>query len=102
METVKLTSQKFLDLSTHSLSDPTGIVIGKQWKREWQGVWYLCEYVACDAPGYVDIKKKKIEIENESQLTQRPPDEKPAAVKAAFSAQNILSRLLGWFSAFRR
>jgi hypothetical protein len=29
-------------------------------------------------------------------------DEKPAAVKAAFSAQNILSRLFGWFSAFRR
>lgn len=74
METVKLTSQKFLDLPIYSISNPTGVVIGKQWKREMQGGWYLCEYVACDAPGYVDIKIKKIEIENESQLTQREPD----------------------------
>jgi uncharacterized Zn finger protein (UPF0148 family) len=29
-------------------------------------------------------------------------DEKPAAVKAALPAKNILSRLFGWFSAFRR
>jgi hypothetical protein len=29
-------------------------------------------------------------------------DEKPATIKVAFSAQNILSRLVGWFSTFRR
>lgn len=36
------------------------------------------------------------------RLTPRPPDEKPVTVKAALPARNILSCLLGWFSAFRR
>lgn len=39
---------------------------------------------------------------NKSGLTPRAPDEKPAAVKAALPAQNILSRFAGWLSAFRR
>lgn len=76
METIKLTSQQFLDLPTYSVSNPTGIVIGKQWKRETDSVWYLCEYVACDAPGYVDIVRKKIEIENvkpANNASTRPP-----------------------------
>jgi hypothetical protein len=64
MDTVKMTSQEFLDLLTYSTSNPTGISIGKQWKRETRGVWYLCEYIASNAPGYVDIKKSIIQIDN--------------------------------------
>jgi hypothetical protein len=94
METAKLTSQKFLDLPTYSLSNPTGVVIGKQWKREVQGVWYLCEYVACDAPGYVDITKKVIAIENESQLT-------PRAADAGNGWQNFTRWLCGLFTPRR-
>lgn len=35
-------------------------------------------------------------------LTHAAPDEKPRTAKAVLSGKNVLSRLAGWISAFRR
>lgn len=61
-KTVKLTQGEFDALPEYTCSNPTGTVIGKRWKRATKDGWFLCEYVGCNEPGYIDITKKHIAI----------------------------------------
>ncbi len=64
METISLSEQEFNALPEYSSSNPTGVVIGKKWKRKGLGnIWYLCEYIPCEEEGYADIKIKLISKE---------------------------------------
>jgi len=60
MQTLRLTQKEFDDLSDYSCSVPTGVVIGKRWKRrrdyydESKG-WYIGEYVQ-DGPEHAKVK----------------------------------------------
>jgi len=63
METIGLSRKEFDALPEYSLSNPTGVIIGKQWKRKSEDKWFLCEYV--HAPGdryHALIKIKSIII----------------------------------------
>ena len=62
IETVHLTQKQFDNLLEYSLTNPTGVTIGKQWKRLSRGNWYLCEYVPSEQGGYADVATKLIAI----------------------------------------
>lgn len=46
----RLTEKEFEDLPEYSRSLPTGITIGKRWKRNEDDLWYMGEYIDCDPP----------------------------------------------------
>lgn len=60
-------TQRLLDsLPEYSLSNPTGVVLGKVWKRN-SGMtdpptWIICEYVASRDPAFADIECRQPEI----------------------------------------
>lgn len=62
MRTIKLTQEEFDKLPNYSFSNPTGVVIGKKWKRERNDGWYHCEYESVDDENYAIIRIKKIKI----------------------------------------
>lgn len=84
MDIIHLTQKKFDDLPEYSISQPTGVVVGKTWKRRNYvfkaknrtynagylppGVelieerWFHCQYVESEKPGYVDTETKRIKI----------------------------------------
>ena len=62
IETVHLTQKQFDNLLEYSLTNPTGVTIGKQWKRRRGDNWYLCEYVKSEQEGYADVVTRLIVI----------------------------------------
>lgn len=66
MPTVELSDAEFDALLDYSCSIPTGVIIGKRWKRgEPYGnptQWFMGEYVASDEPEMADIRWSKIAV----------------------------------------
>jgi hypothetical protein len=56
MEIIGLSRKEFDALPEYSFSNPTGVIIGKQWKRKSEDRWFLCEYVLSDDPEYALTK----------------------------------------------
>jgi hypothetical protein len=72
---VERMSQKAFDsLRDYSCSNPTGVVIGKVWRRNltaynaykrlppMEPLWIICEYVACDDPSMAATQYRRPEI----------------------------------------
>ena len=85
METIYLTQKEFDDLLEYSISQPTGVTIGKVWKRRnyvfkspkgniynagWlptnaeliEDRWFHCKYIKSKKEGYMDTEMKLIVI----------------------------------------
>ena len=84
METIYLTQKEFDDLLEYSISQPTGVTIGKVWKRRnyvfkakggtfnaghlppgvelIEDRWFHCKYVKSKKEGYMDTEMKLIVI----------------------------------------
>ena len=62
-EETKLSQQEFDKLLVYNTSLPTGQTIGKQWRRDWNGVHYLCEYdKLIDDGKFINIKTTRIKL----------------------------------------
>lgn len=78
VESISLTRKEFDRLPEYSCSFPTGITIGKRWKRNLSftdpradpDVWYMGEYVGVDKKGYtgIGIHWRQIYVEDSSVL----------------------------------
>lgn len=70
-EVVHLTQEEFDALPEYSCTIPTGVVIGKQWKRGYPYSqpyeWWLCEYVDAADPKMVGITRKRIFIRRHTE-----------------------------------
>lgn len=73
---VTMDRREFDDLNEYSASYPTGVTLGKRWRRhdgafdpscpqsEW--TWLLCEYVECpEDPGYLTVKMSRVRFLDE-------------------------------------
>lgn len=69
-KTAEITRQHFDSLLEYSASNPTGVVIGKQWKRCTRGKWYLCEYISTDNPDMAAVSRKTISIVEVSPVAE--------------------------------
>lgn len=63
MNTITLSQAEFDALPEYSLSVPTGIYIGKRWKRRGADGWYVAEIV--DSGGFPEMQISQIEIKDE-------------------------------------
>lgn len=113
-----LTSDEFYDLQKSayvnfmyplyaaSISQPIGFYMGKRIIRRDDGMVILFE--ACEWCGNTSLDKSGNCSKcggyptAKTHPTPRPPDEKPAPSKSAFSVREILSRFADWLSAFHR
>ena len=91
METIYLTQKEFDDLLEYSISQPTGVILGKVWKSRnyifkspkgkiynagWlppdaeliEERWYHCRYVKSAKEGYMDTEMRQIVIAGELEI----------------------------------
>ncbi len=90
MEDIYLTQKEFDDLLEYSISQPTGVTLGKEWKRRNYvfkakggvfnagmlppGVeliemrWFHCKYVKSKKEGYLDTEMKFIKVVGELEI----------------------------------
>lgn len=62
-EETELTQEEFDALLVYNTTLPTGKTIGKRWRRDWNGVHYLCEYEKYINDGKdIQIKTTRIKI----------------------------------------
>ena len=68
MEETELTQQEFDALLVYNTTIPTGKIIGKKWRRDWNGLHYLCEYEKYINDGKdIQIKTTRIQICKENE-----------------------------------
>lgn len=60
-----MNKSEFDALPEYSVSLPTGATIGKRWKRKCKDGWLVGEYAPDPEPGYVQIKWKRIQLQEE-------------------------------------
>jgi hypothetical protein len=64
---VVVTPREFSNLKEYSCSYPTGVIVGKRWKRkknyydESKG-WWLGEYIYDPEPGWATVRWREIQI----------------------------------------
>lgn len=52
----------FGKLRNYSSSVPSGVYVGKMWKAQRRGIWFLCWFDVHPDPGYCSIKHLKIRL----------------------------------------
>lgn len=73
LDTIYLTQKEFDDLLDYSCSLPTGVIVGKKWKRRvpYRGEpyeWFLGEYRKSEREGFVDTVFSHIVIVGELEI----------------------------------
>jgi hypothetical protein len=52
--------ETFKQLAEYSLSNPSGVYVGKMWKRHCNGQWWLCWYGESLNPGFCSNNYREI------------------------------------------
>ena len=57
-----MTDEAFRKLKNYSHTTPSGVYVGKMWRLERRGVWYLAWYSECAEPGFMSNNYRQILI----------------------------------------
>jgi hypothetical protein len=73
----RLTQVELDRLPEYSLSNPSGVVLGKRWKRRYRGRWITGVYVPADEPGKAIVYWRKVVPVSPSEGSPHVTDDAP-------------------------